>query len=76
MGELHPAKVCPQADRWWSCAPLPSSLTSAASLWNHADDKKKQDKNEKAADAQSDLLEDSLKCVICFSLCERPVTVR
>eukprot|EP00878_Enallax_costatus_P002906 GHUV01003100.1.p1 GENE.GHUV01003100.1~~GHUV01003100.1.p1 ORF type:complete len:864 (+),score=393.39 GHUV01003100.1:552-3143(+) len=38
------------------------------------DDKKKQTKVDKAADAKSDLLEDSLKCVICFSLCERPVT--
>lgn len=32
---------------------------------------------KKAADAnrKPDLLEDTLKCVICFNLCERPVTV-
>jgi hypothetical protein len=33
---------------------------------------------KKAADTgkKTDLLEDTLKCVICFNLCERPVTVR
>jgi hypothetical protein len=38
---------------------------------------KKEAAKKPAADSskKSDLLEDTLKCVICFNLCERPVTV-
>lgn len=38
----------------------------------------KKEQAKKAADSSKkhDLLEDTLKCVICFNLCERPVTVR
>jgi hypothetical protein len=39
-----------------------------------AEDQTKAEKG-KAANGKQDLLEDTLKCVICCGLCERPVTV-
>ena len=38
--------------------------------------KKKAKATAEAKEEQSTLLDDTLKCAICFDLCERPITVR
>lgn len=56
----------------------PAALCTTAWLPAAAGGKKaatKKAADTKSADKKPDILEDTLKCVICFNLCERPVTV-